>query len=169
VRQQELTSAFITLRGRLQAFASRLVGREEAEDVIQDAFVKLWSGQSEVRDEISARRLAFTSVRNSAIDSLRRRDTHPTESIDSTIANDSLGAETPDDAPAGYEEVREAVVSLSMKLLSERQREVFRLHDLSGWDYDEIADHLDMTQENVRMTLSRARKAIREMYKNQNS
>ncbi|MDE5625337.1 MAG: sigma-70 family RNA polymerase sigma factor, partial [Muribaculaceae bacterium] len=60
------------------------------------------------------------------------------------------------------------VLRLSRQALNETQYTVFRLHDIEGLTYPEIAQSLGMTQENVRMTLSRARKAIRELYRKTN-
>ena len=42
---------------------------------------------------------------------------------------------------------------------------MFELHDIKGLGYEEVAETLGMTQENVRVTLSRARKSIREIYR----
>ncbi|WP_290376135.1 RNA polymerase sigma factor, partial [Muribaculum intestinale] len=58
-----------------------------------------------------------------------------------------------------------AVLELSRRVLSERQFEIFTLHDIEGVGYEEIAVRLSMSQESVRMALSRARKAIRELYR----
>ncbi len=66
------------------------------------------------------------------------------------------------------EETYATVVRLSRRALNETQYTVFRLHDIEGATYPEIAQGLGMTQENVRMTLSRARKAIRELYRKTN-
>lgn len=166
MKQKELTSVFITLRERLRTFAARIVGTGEAEDVVQDAFIKLWANHPAVKDELSATRLAFTTVRNSAIDNLRHRDSHPTDSIGDSPLESQLSDSADVEYDSRPEDLTKAVINLSMRILKGRQREVFELHDLAGWDYDEIAQHLAMTPENVRMTLSRARKAIREMYNN---
>lgn len=167
MRQEILTSAFITLRKRLQRFAARFVGNSEAEDVVHDAFVKLWIQHPDIRDHITAAKLVYKSVRNSAIDNIRYKDSHPGD-ISETVEDPNylnLSDEDEETYNPDPEMIRNSVIELSLKILNDRQSEVFRLHDLSGWDYDDIASHLQMSPENVRMTLSRARKAIREFYK----
>lgn len=167
MNQPILTSTFIRFRDRLRRVAAGIVGNEEeAEDVIQDAFCRLWSRHPEVETEIHAIRLSVTTVKNSAIDALRRSNAHPNVAIETL----SPGAEpTADDSSEAEERERtyEAVISLSRKVLTERQYEVFHLHDIEGIGYAEIAERIDATPEYVRVTLSRARKTIREIYRKQ--
>ena len=61
-----------------------------------------------------------------------------------------------------YEEVR----ALIDRQLDDRQREILLLHDSLGYDYPEIASRLGITEANTRVILSRARKTIREAYRN---
>ncbi|MCM1077832.1 MAG: sigma-70 family RNA polymerase sigma factor [Bacteroides sp.] len=161
-----LTTTFITLRAKLHNMAAGIAGPEEAEDVIHDAFCRLWSSHRLVEDEMQAVKLSYTAVRNSAIDSLRRSQTRRTVSLD-----DSLSVAERDDSDAEAAEQREtyeAVIRLSRKALNQRQFEVFELHDIKGMGYQDVAETLGMTQENVRVTLSRARKIIRDLYRKNN-
>lgn len=158
-----LTSTFITFRARLSRVAAGIAGADEADDVIHDAFCRLWAHHPLVEDETQALKLSYTAVRNSAIDSYRRSSTRQTISID-----DSGPLPETDDETALMRERQETyntVIRLSQKVLNPRQFEVFELHDIKGLGYEEVAGILGMTQENVRMTLSRARKIIREYYK----
>ena len=49
--------------------------------------------------------------------------------------------------------------------LSEQQQAILRLRDYEGRDYEEIAELLQMTPSAVRVNLSRARKTVREVYR----
>lgn len=158
-----LTSTFINFRARLRSLAAGIAGSDEADDVIHDAFCRLWSRHPLVEDETQALKLSYTAVRNSAIDSFRRSASRPTVTIE-----DPAAAIATDDEATLKEEQREtydAVVRLSRRALNDRQFEVFELHDIKGLSYEEVAGTLGMTQENVRVTLSRARKIIRELYR----
>ncbi|MDE6061867.1 MAG: hypothetical protein K2G00_03800, partial [Duncaniella sp.] len=72
-----LTSTFITLRAKLRSIAGGIAGADEADDVIHDAFCRLWARHQAVGSETDAARLTYTAVRNSAIDSYRRRPANP--------------------------------------------------------------------------------------------
>lgn len=156
-----LTSAFTHFRASLRTVAAAIAGTDSADDILHDAFCRLWSGHIMVRSEAEARRLSYTAVRNSAIDSLRRQAAHPTVSLDVSGPIAAESSEPPDD-------VYQAVINISRRALSPRHYEIFRLHDIEGIGYDEIALSMGMSVENVRMTLSRARKTIRQIYRQQN-
>lgn len=162
-----LTSTFVSFRAVLHGMAARIVGSDEdADDAIHDAFCRLWSVHQDISDRTEAEKLSYTAVRNSAIDALRRSRRGRMVSIDDLQSR----AEQADNATPrrDVEDTYQAVISLSRKVLSERQYEVFRLHDVEGVEYADIADELGLSVENVRMILSRARKTIREIYRKQN-
>lgn len=160
-----LTSAFTRFRDRLRRLAAGIVGNDyEAEDVVHDTFCHLWAKNPAVQTELEALRLGYTAVRNRAIDTIRKRAASAQVDID-TVPDMAADANDAADNPRA---VYSAVVSLSRKVLTPRQYEVFRLHDIEGASYDEVADELSTTPENVRMTLCRARKAIREVYRKNN-
>lgn len=158
-----LTSTFMAFRAKLRSVAAGIAGTDEADDIIHDAFCRLWSRHPLIDDEKEALKLSYTAVRNSAIDSYRRSTSRPTVSIEES----SYILETDDETETAKErqQTYEAVINLSRRILNERQFAVFELHDIKGLGYEEVAETLGMTQENVRVTLSRARKSIREIYR----
>ncbi|MCM1138616.1 MAG: sigma-70 family RNA polymerase sigma factor [Duncaniella sp.] len=168
MRPSILSSTFIQLRDKLHSIAVGIVGNsDDADDVIQESFCRLWSHQSEIQDEVSAMRLSYTAVRNTAIDTIRRSKSHPSVTIDSVTDRDEYDREAEEDLEREY--TYNAVVRLARKVLKESHFEVFRLHDIEGFSYPEVAEQLGLTQENVRVTLSRVRKTIRETYRKQQS
>lgn len=151
------------LRGHLRGIAIGMTGsREEADDVLQDAFCKLWMGHKGIEREIDVAKLSYTSVRNSAIDVLRHRNARHSVS-DECLADMTSDSES--DADCETDEIYSAVLYLSRKVLNDRQYQVFMMHDVENITYPEIARSLGLSQENVRAILSRARKTIREVYR----
>ena len=108
-------------------------------------------------------KLSYRVVRNSAIDALRRSKSHPTVPIEENGL--SCGSIEEPENDSADEDTYRAVVSLSRRVLGERQFEVFRLHDIEGQTYEEIAVSLNLNVQNVRVILSRARKTIRDIYR----
>jgi len=153
-----LTSTFIGMRERLRRVAASIVGDDSAEDVVHDAFCKLWAANPLVADEIQASKLSYRVVRNAAIDELRRSARNMESRLDE-IPEQSETTE-PDD-------VYGAVLALARRHLTGKQFAIMQKHDIEGIGYEEIAAELAMTQENVRVTLSRARKTVRELYRKQ--
>ncbi|MCI8998070.1 MAG: sigma-70 family RNA polymerase sigma factor [Muribaculaceae bacterium] len=168
MKQTILSSTFIRFRDKLHNVAAGIVGNsDDADDVIHDAFCRLWSKHGDIADELSAIKLSYTAVRNSAIDTLRRSKSSISVPIESLPEANEL--ETDDDEAARREATYRAVLKLSREVLSHTQYEVFRRHDVEGMPYQEIAAELEMTPEYVRVTLSRARKTIREIYRKQHA
>lgn len=149
----------MAMRERLRRLAASIAGDESAEDVVHDAFCKLWEAHPLVADELQATRLSYTVVRNAAIDSYRRA-TRRAEQIVDDIPDTS-------DEEIATGDVYEAVIAIARRKLSSRGFLILKMHDMEGMGYEEIAETLSMTQENVRVTLSRARKTVRELYRNQ--
>ncbi len=163
VKTDILTSTFMRFRSRLHYLAARIAGDDDAEDVIHDAFCRLWSRHPEVLSETDAVRLAYTTVRNQAIDVFRHTSVHPKADVETSC--DYMCDDEDYSSQKECQETYDAVIRLSKRILSARQYEIFRRHDIDGEAYQEIAMDLGMSQENVRMTLSRARKIIRDVFR----
>lgn len=166
MKQSILSSTFIRFRDKLHSVAVGIVGNnDDAEDVIHDAFCRLWSKHSDIQDEVSAIKLSYTAVRNSAIDTLRLAKAHPSVAIDNITDEREIYTTEHDDAER--RETYKAVIKLSQNVLTSTQYEIFRLHDIEGISYPDIAEELGKSQEYIRVTLSRARKTIRDIYRKQ--
>ncbi len=158
-----LTSVFTRFGDRLRGLAAGIAGAREADDVVHDAFCRLWERHPQVNSEREAMRLSYTAVRNRAIDAYRNDRAH----LSSDIADHDFADEEAESERTKSETYR-AVIRLAQKHLKPKAYEIFQLHDIEGYSYEEVALRLDITQENVRMTLSRARRTIRELYRQQN-
>ncbi len=156
-----ITIAFTTLREQMLSLAGRITGnRDDAADAVQDAFVKLWQQQERYGTSSHASGAGMTAVRNTSIDLARRnrrRNDVPVEQI----AND-ITAITDEDRTIVYQQVR-AIID---KELSANQRAIIDMREIQGMEFDDIAARLGMQPATVRVELSRARKRVREIYRN---
>lgn len=157
-----LTSAFVRFGDRLRGLAAGIAGAGRADDVVHDAFCRLWERHPDVQNECEAMRLSYTAVRNRAIDAFRNDRAHPSASL----GDYDMPAEDTD-AESEHLDTYTAVIRLAQKNLKPRVYEIFRLHDIEGHGYEEVSRMLDITPENVRVTVSRARRTIREIYRQQ--
>ena len=153
-----LTSTFMTLRQKLVRGAGRIVGADEADDILQDAFVRLWSHRDEITDRHHAEGLASVTVRNISIDRFRERGHRLTEELDGKEA-----VEETDDT-ATLEETYSEVTAIIDSRLSERDRRIMYMRDRDGVGFDIIAAEFGLSEANVRMIVSRARTTIRNIY-----
>lgn len=131
----------------------------DADDALQEAFVRLWSRRKSISVDSSLEGMAEVTVRHVCIDMLRQRSHNPT--VDTADVPELID----DDDGADTEAVAEAVGQLIDRHLSERHRRILIMRDRNGYDFDEIAAELGMNEAAVRVALSRARRTIRQLYR----
>lgn len=157
MKRDFLTTAFERIRGRM----TRMGNDDDFSDDLQDAFCRLWSRRDAIADPSQAEGLLTVTARNIHVDNLRHRSRHPQVNVD-----DAMPIQDSDPGNDYTAELYEEVERIISGHLSERDRMILHLRDRNGWEFEEIAGHLGLTESNVRMILSRARKTVREIYKN---
>ncbi len=145
-----LTEAFLALRGR-----------GKSEDVLQDAFCKLWGGKYKIGSVKEAIGLLSRTSRNIEIDEYRKASGRQTVSLDGRQVEDESGDAM--EKELLFRKVEESVESE----LSELQRLIVRKHEYEGQSFERIAKDLGMRQTAVRMHISRARKILRDKFRNE--
>jgi RNA polymerase sigma-70 factor (ECF subfamily) len=157
--QEEFKIKVFPLKNKLFRFAKRLLeNTEEAEDMVQEAFIKLWNMKEKLSNYRSVEALAMVTTRNLCLDRLRAKK-YTIEKIDTLKdeVNDVMIEQKND-----HSEIISRIHQI-IKTLPEQQRTIIHLRDIEGYDYEEIAAILDMNENAVRVNVSRARKKIREM------
>lgn len=156
-----LTSTFIRLQSRLKATARQLLNSDiEADDALQDAFYRLWQHRHDVTTTPQAEGLSVTAVRNICLDTLRRRKRDANVPLDQANIETSESYEDINEQTELYESVKRIID----RNLSEREKNVITMRDTAGMDFADIAEELGISENNVRMILSRARKNVRNIY-----
>jgi RNA polymerase sigma factor (sigma-70 family) len=144
---------------RVFNLAYRFVGRvDEAEDLTQDVFVKVYQSLDRYRDTEGVFTTWLTTVtRNQAIDHYRRRREERQRRADNPEILDFMAS--PEEGPLrGLErEERIEFVRRGLRALPAELREPLILCDLQGMAYEEIARTLDMPLGTVKSRINRAR------------
>lgn len=155
MKNDRLTQSFIDLRDRLHRSALGFLRNEEdAADALQDTFFRLWKSGAVATDS-EARNKLFAVLRNVCIDRLRKPR---------TAALDERHMDDIAEPPSSGEDLArlEALITSG---LSETQRRIYVMVTHDGVEYEDIASRLGMSVEAVRVSMSRARKKIRDNYK----
>jgi RNA polymerase sigma-70 factor (ECF subfamily) len=152
------------LRPLLFSMAYRMVGSVgDAEDLVQEAFLRLHREQTEGTEIESAKAFLTTVVTRLAIDHLRsarvRREEYvgewlPEPVVESTELLPDQQAELSDSLSLAFLVVLES--------LSPLERAVFLLHDVFGYSYAEIGEVVGKSEDNCRQIALRARRAVDE-------
>lgn len=138
--------------------------RDDAEDVTQDVFIRLW----EHRDSIDKQRLVAWMMRvthNRCIDVIRqkkgnRRLSGPEGFLERSIADDDPGAHPESRLEAS--ETQRMLLS-AMDELPERTKSMLLLHYFQGLKYEEIGEILNAKLSTVKVAVYRGRKALKEV------
>ena len=152
------------LRPYAFAIAYRMLGSvSEAEDIVQEALLRVHRASEEGVQFVSPRAYVATVTTRLAIDELRsaraRREQYVGEWLPEPIIED------PDSDPARQAEVADSLSMAFLVLLeslSAEQRAAFLLRDVFDYGYGEIADIVGTSEENARQLAARARRHVSE-------
>ncbi len=156
--EYEFDQFVISQSNRLFGFCFKIVGNsDDAKDILQDIFTVLWQRRDKVADIQNVSAFVTTMARNKCIDYIRKN-----QAMAKQRNAMELNAE-PEATGGDNEEEKLALVHFAMKELPLLQQQVLLMRDFQGLEFVAIAEELNLSQENVRMTLSRARKKVKEI------
>ena len=158
-------------QGRVYHHVQRMLGNaEDAEDVTQEVFVKVYSTLNQFRGQASFQTWVYRVTANLCVDRHRRRQRAPqvARSLDAPLETDDgeVEAELPDRDGEPQQlllavELRARVRSAMLEL-SDKLRAVIVMHDLEGLSYEEIAAALGIPLGTVKSRLFHARAALKK-------
>jgi RNA polymerase sigma-70 factor, ECF subfamily len=134
---------------RLHGFVLRYVKqKEDAEEIVQEVFVKIWESRNKIYDYSSFESFLFTIAYNTTISLLRKR------TVETKYLDHLKSLQQPDISPdlideIHFNELNERVHSL-LNELTPRQKEIFQLSREEGLTHDEIAIKLDISVNTVK-------------------
>ncbi|MCW0484286.1 RNA polymerase sigma factor [Gaoshiqia sediminis] len=155
----EFKTTILPLSNKLLRFAAQLTKDEdEARDIIQDVFLKLWQKRDSLGQVDNMEAFAMRMTRNRCLDLFRGKH---------TIAMDDEKLNLHRDEQSNLQqeiELSETAVLIRKLIgqLPDMQRTVMHLRDVEQYEYEEIARVTDLNVNAIRVTLSRARKKVRD-------
>lgn len=138
------------------------LSREEAEDVVQDTLIRVWNKRDSWQEIESIEAFSLTICRNLALDRMKRSDAD-------NASLDQAPMERAADTLSPYEQTQQRdslnLVRQLIDSLPEKQRSCMQLRDIEGKQYREIAQILNISEDQVKVNIFRARQTIKEQFK----
>lgn len=149
----------LPLNRKLLGFANRFMqDLDDSKDIVQEIYVKLWNMRDDLDKYNSVKALAMRMTRNLCLDKIKLKKTIP--------LNGAIKEESFNENESKEQELEIQLATLRAKnainSLEEPQKTIMQLRDIEGYDYDEIAQILNMNVNTIRVSLSRARKKVRD-------
>ncbi len=151
----------LPLKEKLFRLALRITfDKAEAEDVVQEALIKVWSKRESWAKLDSIEAYCLTVTKNLAIDHNEKRDSQTL-----TLTSEM---ERPAPTVGPHEQLvtkeRMAMLHQLINGLPEKQRCIMQLRDIEGKSYKEIATLLNVSEDQVKVNLFRARQKVKQQF-----
>lgn len=130
---------------------------EEAENIVQDVFIKIWERRVQINPELNFHSFLFTCLRNMAFDFLKKLEKNNSLRRQYLERMETLGS----DDSAQLEE-KLVVLQSAIDGLSKKRKQILELNVREGKSYQEIADLLRISKNTVKNQLVKAKQYIRD-------
>ncbi len=152
----------LPLKNELYRLALRItLSPVEAEDIVQETLIKVWNRRESWSQIDSIEAFSLKICRNLALDILKRKD-RQNLSIEQGDNNEPAAPSNPQEKTIQKDRIQ--LVRKLIDSLPEKQRSCIQLRDFEGKSYKEVAQALDISEEQVKVNIFRARQAIKQKY-----
>ncbi|MDR0232648.1 MAG: RNA polymerase sigma factor [Dysgonamonadaceae bacterium] len=160
MEQMQFKKEVLPLRERLILYAERLLeNKGDAEDIIQDVFLKLWHMRDKLDEYVSVYALSVTMTKRLCLNRLKINQREQEDLNEFILIDENL---SPDIQLEQKDNV--AQVMRIIDQLPDLQQATLRMKHVDGLEIDEIAALTGSSPESIRMNLSRARKKVKEIF-----
>ena len=153
----------LPLKNELYRLALRItLNHAEAEDVVQETMIKVWNKRDRWDELESIEAFCLTICRNIAIDKTKKAENQNQSLMDEHDAPDHSYTSNPEEQ--AMQQDRISLIRRLIDTLPEKQRSCMQLRDFEGKSYKEIAKILDVSEEQVKINIFRARQTIKQKF-----
>ena len=154
----EIKEIWLPLSDRFYRVAYHILeSQEDAEDAVQELYIKLIKTPGKFSDIQNPAAYGITILRNICIDIIRRREKRKSEELHEYLIADTS---SPDRAAAEKDKLR--ILIHEIDKLPQKQSIVLRMRTIEGLEYDEISQRTGLSQVNIRVLISIARKTLKK-------
>jgi len=158
---KDFKKSVLPVSKKLLRFATHFLHDEdEARDVVQDVFLKLWQRKETLEEIENIEAFAMRMTRNRCLDVMRANKTVPIdEDTDRRLKAKTIDVHSKVELSESANQIKSLIYKLP-----DLQRTVMQLRDIEQLSYEEIAEATDLKVNAIRVNLSRARKKVRDEF-----
>jgi RNA polymerase sigma-70 factor (ECF subfamily) len=165
MKQDKFRNKILPLVDKLFRLALSITGnKQDAEDVVQDTLFNIWKKKDDWDSIGNLEAYCFRSTRNIAIDKISLK-----ENQQEALNENYDVPESKSDAQEQLEQ-KEQMLMLEnfIKRLPEKQRTIFQLREIEDLTYKQIAEIMNVSEEQVKINLFRSRQKLKEFFNGSN-
>lgn len=159
---EQFKNIFLPVSQKLFRLAYRyLEDSQDAEDIVQETFVKLWLMREKLSEIINPEAFATTITRNLCLDKLKSKKTTRIDQPSSMNIQNN-------DYESPYQLMEDQnnhnIIKYLINTLPEQQKTIMVMRDLEEYSFEEIEEQTGFNLNYIRVNLSRARKLVRDEF-----
>jgi RNA polymerase sigma-70 factor (ECF subfamily) len=160
---KEFKERVLPVGHKIFRYAHRMLGQEhDAEDVVQEIWLKLWDKRGEIGNIRSVEAFAFRMTRNLCLDKIKlKKPTYYDDRQEGSYRYEEADQHPDPERSLELKDTMERVNQIIGRL-PEQQQTLLQMRDVEGLEYEEIADITGLEINAIRVNISRARKKVRE-------
>lgn len=156
---EEFKIQVLPLKHKLFRLSLRILeNQEEAEDVVQDALIKLWTRREELNKYSSIEAFAMTITKNISLDRIRSKSFKEERLTDRQAVSLKY-----DPGDILEREDFTGFIKKIIENLPDQQKAIMHMRDIEGMEFEQIAEVIGLNVNAIRVNLSRARKNVRDV------
>jgi len=158
---RDFKTSVLPVSKKLLRFATHfLKDEEQARDVVQDVFLKLWQKRDTLSEIENIEAFAMRMTRNRCLDVIRANKVIPIDAeTDRKLKEETIDVHSKVELSESANQIKKLIGQLP-----DLQRTVMHLRDIEQLSYDEIAETTELKVNAIRVNLSRARKKVRDEF-----
>jgi RNA polymerase sigma-70 factor (ECF subfamily) len=165
MNQLDFLKVVLPFKDKVFRLSKRLLtSTEEAEDATQELLFKLWKNRDKIASYRNTEAFAMTMTKNYCYDRLKSKQASNLTLIHSNYKEKETSLENKLEYIDSVDRVH-----LLINNLPDQQKLIIQLRDIEQYDFEEICEMVNMKPTAVRVSLSRARKTIREQLTKQHN